>query len=66
YKLLPGKFSKSLSLMLIISFLIILSFSSIWILLMIALITAFYLIRHFIWMRQLAKSATNSQDKLRF
>ncbi|MGF7490173.1 amino acid permease [Bacillus velezensis] len=66
YKLLPGKFSKSLSLMLIISFLIILSFSSIWVLLMIALITAFYLIRHFIWMRQLAKSATNSQDKLRF
>ncbi|MBM7027536.1 amino acid permease [Bacillus velezensis] len=66
YKLLPGKFSKSLSLMLIISFLIILSFSSIWVLLMIALITAFYLIRHFIWMRQLKKSATNSQDKLRF
>lgn len=66
YKLLPGKFSKSLSLMLIISFLIILSFSSIWVLLMIALITAFYLIRHFIWMRQLKKPATNSQDKLRF
>ncbi|AMK71150.1 MULTISPECIES: APC family permease [Bacillus] len=66
YKLLPGKFSKSLSLMLIISFLIILSFSSIWILLMIALITTFYLIRHFIWIRQLKKSATNSQDKLRF
>ncbi|QQD80800.1 amino acid permease [Bacillus siamensis] len=66
YKLLPGKFSKSLSLMLIIIFLIILSFSSLWILLMIALITAFYMIRHFIWIRQLKKSAANSQDKLRF
>ncbi|MGG7219629.1 APC family permease [Bacillus sp. ATD] len=66
YKLLLGKFSKSLSIILIICFLIILSFSSLWTLLMIALITTFYLIRHFIWVRQLKKSATNSQGKLRF
>jgi amino acid efflux transporter len=46
YKLLPGRLTKGLSLGLTICFLVILSFSSLWILFSIIVLTVFYLIRH--------------------
>ncbi|PEI86194.1 amino acid permease [Bacillus pseudomycoides] len=47
YKLLPGLFNKILSLSLIVCFLIILSFSSIWILISIGILVGFYGLQHF-------------------
>ncbi|MGG3526259.1 amino acid permease [Bacillus pseudomycoides] len=47
YKLLPGLFNKILSLSLIVCFLIILSFSSIWILISIGILVGFYGLQYF-------------------
>ncbi|WP_459502947.1 APC family permease [Bacillus sp. C1] len=47
YKLLPGLFNKILSFSLIVCFLIILSFSSIWILISIGILVVFYELQYF-------------------